>query len=120
MTRRRYMPFSFVEVLVACVFGLALLGGMAFTVLNTFHTEVMTCTVANKDRASVNGVSDMRVYTKDCGTLKVGDSLLDGQFASADVFASLEPGHTYEMKTRGWRIPFLSSFPLITSAVQVA
>lgn len=77
-----------------------------------------TCAVTDKDRTTVtsregNSRSDMRIYTADCGTLAVNDLMTRGQFNSADVYASIEPGNTYEITTVGWRIPWLSAFPVV-------
>jgi hypothetical protein len=76
-----------------------------------------TCAVTDKDRTTVstdNGSrSDMRIYTADCGTLAVTDLMTRGQFNSADIYASIEPGKTYEITTVGWRIPWLSAFPIV-------
>lgn len=76
-----------------------------------------TCTVTDKDRTTVSSGdssrSDARIYTEQCGTLKVADLLTRGQFDSADIYASIEPGQQYEITTVGWRIPFLSAFPTI-------
>lgn len=74
--------------------------------------ETMTCTVEEKDRAkNSDGGSDMRLYTKECGVLQVGDALPRGHYDSADVYADIDEGKTYEFTTVGWRIPFLSMFP---------
>lgn len=76
-----------------------------------------TCAVTDKDRTTVStrdsSRSDMRIYTDDCGTLAVTDLITRGQFNSADVYASIEPGNTYEITTVGWRIPWLSTFPVV-------
>lgn len=72
-----------------------------------------TCTVTGTDRVVTPDRSDMRVYTKECGTLAVADVMLRGQFNAADIFGALEEGHTYDLQTIGWRIPALSTFPTI-------
>lgn len=76
-----------------------------------------TCSVTDKDRTTVssdNGSrSDMRIYTADCGTLAVNDLMTRGQFNSADIYASIEPGNVYEITTVGWRIDWLSAFPVV-------
>lgn len=76
-----------------------------------------TCAVTDKDRTTVStrdsSRSDMRIYTDDCGTLAVTDLMTRGQFDSADIYASIEPGNTYEITTVGWRIPWLSAFPVV-------
>ena len=54
----------------------------------------------------------MRVYTS-CGVFTVQDMLFSGEFDSADKYASLDTGKTYTIDTTGYRIPLISSFPVI-------
>lgn len=75
----------------------------------------VTCTVDDKDRSSSQSGSVYRVYT-DCGVFQVEDATARGQFASADLYADIENGATYEFTTIGWRVPFLSMFPNIIEA----
>src|SRR6478609_2964329 len=78
------------------------------------NRQTQVCTVTEKDRtAKPKGGSDMRIYTEDCGTLSVGDNLANGIFNSADIYAQIKPGNTYEFETVGFRIPILSGFPTI-------
>ena len=74
--------------------------------------QTQTCTVENKDRASTSTGSEMRVYT-DCGIFRVADTLWQGQWDSADKYAELAIGDTYQLTTVGWRFPFFSDFPNI-------
>jgi hypothetical protein len=76
-----------------------------------------TCTVEDKDRSSSQTGSVYRVYT-DCGVFEVEDAMARGQFASADLYADIEPGSTYEFTTIGYRVPFLSMFPNIIAATE--
>lgn len=88
--------------------------------VNALHTETMTCTVDEKDRTtSSDGKSDARIYTKDCGVLRTGDSLFSWHWDSADLYASIEDGHTYQFTTRGWRVPILTWFPNVVEAEEV-
>lgn len=75
------------------------------------HTE--TCTVEQMDRAS-GGSSSMRLYT-DCGVLSVDDRAFAGHFSSAEVYAQIKEGHTYEFDLIGRRVPILSKFPNVMS-----
>lgn len=93
-------------------------GGIGLALWSESANETTrTCAVTDKDRTTVssdNGSrSDMRIYTTDCGTLAVTDLMTRGQFNSADIYASIEPGNTYEITTVGWRIPWLSAFPVV-------
>lgn len=108
---------------IAVGFGIGvvlIIGGVIGAALWSEHANetTRTCTVTDKDRTTVTSRegtsrSDMRIYTDDCGTLTVTDLMTRGQFDSADVYASIEPGSTYEITTVGWRIPWLSVFPVV-------
>lgn len=82
------------------------------------RTEV--CTVNDKDAVSTGSGdsrrNEYRVYTEQCGTLVVKDSLVIGRFDSADLYGSLKPGSTYEMELGGYRQGALSMFPNIIDA----
>lgn len=112
------LPRGDAPVLAAFALGLAFVtAAIVFGGINAFHTRTMTCTVTDKDRTTKvvdgNSSSDARVYTSDCGTLSVGDSWLSWTFSSADTYAEIEEGETYEFTTRGFRVPFFSMFPNI-------
>lgn len=75
------------------------------------------CVVKDKDRSTgYKGRSDMRVYAEGCNgssetkVFSVSDNWFVGQFASADTYAKIEIGKTYDFETRGMRVPVLSSF----------
>lgn len=95
--------------------------GIGFGVMNATHTDRKTgCVVTEKDRTKgTDNKSDARVYTKNCGTFKVADSILEGTWTSADTYASIRVGKTYDFKTRGYRVGFFSMFPNIVRAEEV-
>jgi hypothetical protein len=101
-------------VIVILLIGVAITAGVWSEHANE---QTRTCTVTDKDRTTVStrdtSRSDMRIYTADCGTLAVADLMTRGQFESADMYASIEPGKTYEITTVGWRIGWLSAFPTV-------
>lgn len=82
------------------------------------RVEHSGCIVEDKDRASTESGSDMRVYT-DCGIFRVKDSLFLGRWDSADVYQRIKVGESYDFETAGWRVPLLSWFPNIVSAEEV-
>jgi len=99
----------------------AVVGGIGFGVASALHVEERTCTVETKDRTTTpEGSSDARLYTEDCGVLSVADSLLSWSFSSADTYAGIDEGKTYRVTTRGYRVPFLSMFPNVVEAEEVA
>lgn len=101
---------AFFFVLVA----LLIVGTIVYSIAWQFAKNTVTdCTVEDKDRTTTqDGSSDMRIYT-DCGVYQVGDNFWTGTFSSADTYASIEVGETYDFYTVGWRFPLLSHFPLI-------
>lgn len=90
-----------------------------------YSTHEKTCTVSSKDRTTVtdnkgHSKSQMRVYTDDCGTFRVGDAKLKGKFSSADTFGKLKEGHRYTVKYYGHRSGWRSAFPNIIEATEVS
>ena len=84
------------------------------------NRQTQVCTVTEKDRTSLpKGGSDMRIYTEDCGTLSVADNWANGIMNSADVYAQIKPGNTYEFETVGFRVPIISGFPTIVEVTPV-
>lgn len=111
----RHNPIVIVGgIIVLLLVGVAIVGGVWSEHANQ---QTRACTVTDKDRTTIsNGDtarSDMRIYTHECGTLAVADLLTRGQFESADIYASIEPGKLYEITTVGWRIGWMSAFPTI-------
>lgn len=92
---------------------------VAFTVfmINSYYGEEThtACEVIDKDRTSGEG-SQMRVYTENCGTFVVSDSIIKTDFRSADRYAKIKVGKAYDITSYGWRIGFFSAFPKIITA----
>ncbi len=81
------------------------------------HEEHLTCTITEKESvAKGDSGHEYRVFTEECGVLKVGDTVWRMHFESADVYASLHEGETYDLTTTGWRVPFLSWMPNVVEA----
>lgn len=82
------------------------------------HSARGSAVVTINDKESVNrGESghQYRVYT-DKGTFRIADSLLEGKFASADLYGSLKEGERYRIEYYGWRMPLVSAMPNIVKA----
>lgn len=77
------------------------------------------CVVSEKSVNATGDGSEYRIYTENCGTFVVTDSIVDGRFDSADVYQKIKAGKTYDMTLRGPRIPILSMFPNIISLQEV-
>jgi hypothetical protein len=100
---------------------LLILFAVGFSFAQNVNRQVRTCTVEDKDRTTgYKGKSDMRVYTTNCGVLKVSDSLINGHFNSADTYSQIQKGHTYRFTTVGYRFPLFSQFPNILEAHEVS
>lgn len=117
-TRRSYLRSSASDnmklvgmIALAVLFLGAVVGGVSLSYMNA---QTQTCTVTEKDRTrDSEGKSDMRVYTDECGVMRVQDMFFAGEWNSADLFSKIKEGQTYEMKTTGFRVGIVSSFPTI-------
>lgn len=110
------------KTLVAIVAIFAVAGVAFITIVGWSHvSEQTSCVVESKDRTrDQNGESDARIYTENCGTFQVKDDMLRGHFSSADTYGKLDEGATYDFRTTGYRVPFLSMFPNIIEAEETA
>lgn len=102
-----FRAIIFFVVLVLCI-------GVVFKT-PMFNNKTNTCTITSKESVIVQNHSQYRVYTKECGTYVVEDSLFIFRFDSADVYGGLVPNTKYEIKSGGYRVPFLSLFPNVIS-----
>lgn len=73
------------------------------------------CMIEDKESVNSGDSHEYRVYT-DCGNFVVQDELWAGNFHASDTYREMKEGHAYDLRTRGWRIPFLSWFPNIYEA----
>lgn len=81
--------------------------------LTQYHNDHWaTCTVRSTDRATKGG---MRVYTKDCGTLRVADTNWHFNRHSADTYGVIEPGKM-RLHIVGSRVGLFSWMPNILEA----
>ena len=104
-----------IPIVIVVILLIAAGGIMSVTsaLLEETYTE---CRVTDKDIRGLNTNQDTkppRVYTT-CGTFEISDVPLAGHFSAGDVYGQLEEGETYNLVSRGWRVPFLSIFPSIT------
>lgn len=76
------------------------------------------CTVTEKYVAISGKTSEKRLSTS-CGVFKVEDELSQGDWNSADRYAQIVVGKTYDFETYGFRNGFFSAFPNIASATEV-
>lgn len=100
--------------------GLVALGVVIILALGIFYVSTAyqiksysNCKVEDKDRTrNSDGGSDARVYTS-CGVFQVADSLVRGEFNSADTYSKIKVGQTYDFEAQGPRVGILSMFPNI-------
>lgn len=86
----------------------------------SMNQQTQTCTVIGKEAVRSGDGNQYRVYTENCGTLSVQDSISVGRWDSADLYGTIQEGETYEVLTGGYRNGFLSMFPNILEAKQVS
>lgn len=117
-TRGKADRFNWFVIISSVVIGLLVITLIGVSLYAQFVTSTHTdCVVTEKDRTrNSDGSSDARVYTENCGVFRVADSLLDVTWSSSDTFAHIKEGETYDLHTRGLRVPFLSMFPNIVEA----
>ena len=114
--------------LVICLGGIALVIVVLFASLyrscsvGTGEIRHVEATVTDKGIKRINESDVYLVYTKtDEGVevFQITDSLLAGRFNSADVYASIEVGKTYDFGVRGERNELLSWYPNIYELEEV-
>lgn len=96
--------------IIAAIFSALLIIGLSYT-MN--RNEVGPCTVTGKESVMVEGNNQYRVYTEECGTFVVTDTLFALRFNSADTYSSLKDGESYQFRTQGFRLGITSTFPNI-------
>lgn len=77
------------------------------------------CLIEGKESINKKDSHEYRVYT-DCGNFVVEDEMWAGNFHASDTYRDLKEGKTYDLRTRGWRVPFFSMFPNIYSASEAS
>lgn len=77
------------------------------------RNEVGPCTVTGKESVMVERNNQYRVYTEECGTFIIKDTLFALRFNSADTYSALKEGGSYNFRTQGFRLGITSSFPNI-------
>lgn len=83
-----------------------------------YDGDTTGCTVTDKYVAIVDKESQKRLSTS-CGVFTVEDELSRGDWNSADRYAQIEVGKTYDFEAYGFRNGFLSAFPNIAEATEV-
>lgn len=106
------MLFSILGIL----FVVALIGGMIVYSINYAYTEGKeTITVKTRWTKIVDGTERYRITSTDGQTFVIKDSIVHKQFESASLYANIDEGETYDIKTQGFRFGFLSNFKNIVA-----
>lgn len=95
-----------------------LVAALALTGCSSMNQQQRECTVTGKESisSSRDKTHEYRVYTAECGTLKVADTLTQGRWDSSEFYSKLKEGEKYDMLTGGYRNGPLSMFPNILEA----
>lgn len=82
---------------------------------NLIWTQETTITITEKEYAD----DTYLVWDTEHNVYRVDDSLIAGRFDSSNAYNRLELNHTYNVKLRGPRAPFLSMYPNIVAFSEV-
>lgn len=104
-----------VGAMLAAIFAALLVNGVS-SIMD--RNEVGPCTVTEKESVAVQGNNHYRVYTEECGTFIIKDTLFSLRFNSADTYSSLKEGESYQFRTQGFRLGITSTFPNILDYVE--
>ena len=100
--------------LFAGILLLGIVGACSANAVSHLDREAYTATVVDKQVKRYGKSDKYLIYTKlQDGKTRVfenTDSILEGKVNSSDLWADIEKGKTYELKTYGWRVPLLSSY----------
>ena len=111
MSSKTFTVLAVIVVVISIIIGLGV----------NLHTEVHTVEVIKTDIAGNN--EHYMVFCQEDGksvTYTLDDSLLFGQFNTADKFATIVAGKTYTFKVQGVRIPILSIFQNIIEITPIS
>jgi hypothetical protein len=94
---------------------LVLLTAVLLTSCTYTNTEKVNCVeVMGKERINVGDGGYYLVFTSK-GEFKVEDDLFRGNFESSSWYGQMKSDHNYTFEVGGYRIPFLSMYPNITT-----
>ena len=96
-------------VLVLLIIAIAIPCGISY-----YSEKDYTITVTEKDIKNYSSSSKFLVFTKtESGKTRVfsmEDTLIKGRWDTADDYAEIQVGETYNVTVIGWRIPFFSEY----------
>jgi len=75
-----------------------------------FTSGEETITVKTRWTKIVEGTEKYRITSTNGQTFVIADSIVNEQFESASLYANMDEGVTYNIKTQGFRFGFFSDF----------
>lgn len=81
----------------------------------TANQETNTCLLSGTEVKNTSETSTYLLFCENGDVYSNVDNIFFGKFNSSNIQASLKVGKTYELKTQGWRIPFLSMYKNVIS-----
>lgn len=118
--RKDYFIVAFLVIFVMVFLGVF---GYRSCSVGTGELRKVRATVTDKGIKRINEEDKYLIYT-DTGegteVFQITDSLLAGRFDSADVYAKIQVGKTYDFSVRGDRNRFMSWYPNIYEAKEVS
>lgn len=98
-------------VILVVLLGFCLIGGLTvYYFMYVFTSGEETITVKTKWTKIVDGTEKYRITSTNGQTFAIKDSLVNGQFESASLYANMDEDMTYKIKTQGFRCGFMSDF----------
>ena len=118
--RKCYFTIVVMSMIIIIVFGIY---GYRACSVGTGELRKVRSTVTDKGIKRINEEDKYMIYT-DTGegteVFQISDSLLAGRFDSADVYAKIQVGKTYDFSVRGDRNGFMSWYPNIYEVKEVS
>ena len=96
---------------------LGIAGQLLFSISKFNNKQIIRSKVLDKERITTSGtdghVESYYLIFTEAGPLKLEDNLIYGNFNSSDWYGQLSKDSTYTFHTIGYRIGYLSSYPII-------
>lgn len=111
MNKKGYLDgMEIFGIIVGLIFVVLLIGLVIYGVNYAFTSGEEIITVKTKWTKIVDGTEKYRITSTNGQTFVVKDSLVNKQFESASLYANIDEGETYKLKTQGFRFGFFSDF----------
>lgn len=117
--RKDYFIIAFLVMIIMVLLGVS---GYRSCSVGTGELRKVRATVTDKGIKRIGDDDIYLVYTKTekgIEVFQITDSWLAGRFNSADVYAGIQIGKTYDFSVRGDRNRFMSWYPNIYEAKEV-